>query len=168
MMLDAAAIASLLDFSRGRLLGTLETIEKTGRAGEILGYRPGPGRAHGAWQFLHVAATDDRVLNVLVRRSTAADPWLVEGFAGGSKPSDDEIPDAVLIRRKLTETRSAFVDHLHAASTEELDALVETPNPAAPKRTLREWGVLLAWHEAHHQGQIHLTLNLFKASHGMT
>ena len=26
---------------------------------------------------------------------------------------------------------------------------------------------VLAWHEGHHQGQAHLTLNLYKAAHGI-
>jgi uncharacterized damage-inducible protein DinB len=26
---------------------------------------------------------------------------------------------------------------------------------------------ILTWHEPHHQGQAHLTLNLFKAAHGL-
>ncbi|MFT3788568.1 MAG: hypothetical protein QM770_20750 [Tepidisphaeraceae bacterium] len=34
-------------------------------------------------------------------------------------------------------------------------------------RGVGESFVLLAWHEAHHQGQIHITWNLYKAAHGV-
>ena len=35
------------------------------------------------------------------------------------------------------------------------------------QRTDGESLIMLAWHEAHHQGQIHLTWNLYKAAHGV-
>ena len=34
-------------------------------------------------------------------------------------------------------------------------------------RTVAESIILFAWHEAHHQGQIHLTWNLYKQAHGI-
>jgi len=47
------------------------------------------------------------------------------------------------------------------------DQLGEIP----PALAQRGWPLLtvlhvIAWHEGHHQGQAHLTLNLFKASRG--
>jgi hypothetical protein len=36
-----------------------------------------------------------------------------------------------------------------------------------PSQWSGESFLLLAWHEAHHQGQIHLTINLYKAAHGI-
>ncbi len=34
--------------------------------------------------------------------------------------------------------------------------------------THQEWLKVLAWHEAHHQGQAHITLNLYQARTGKT
>ena len=34
--------------------------------------------------------------------------------------------------------------------------------------TLQQVIELIAWHEGHHHGQAHLTLNLFKAANGIT
>jgi hypothetical protein len=44
-------------------------------------------------------------------------------------------------------------------------ALDRKPNEQAPW-TYREWIKVLTWHEAHHQGQAHLTLNLYRAAAG--
>jgi uncharacterized damage-inducible protein DinB len=38
------------------------------------------------------------------------------------------------------------------------------PGPGGTQRSVAEAITLLTWHEAHHQGQIHLTVNLFKAA----
>ena len=45
-------------------------------------------------------------------------------------------------------------------------ALKTKPNEQAPW-TYQEWLKVLAFHEAHHQGQPHLTFNLYKAAHGI-
>jgi uncharacterized damage-inducible protein DinB len=51
-------------------------------------------------------------------------------------------------------------------STLDDNKLNTKPNEQAPW-TYGEWLKVLAWHEAHHQGQAHLTLNLYKAAHGI-
>jgi uncharacterized damage-inducible protein DinB len=93
----------------------------------------------------------------------AAEPDNVRRFAGGSTP-DDNIPSIDEIRRYLTERRAAMLDHF--ASLDESD-LGKKPNDAAPW-TYEAWVQVLMWHESHHQGQAHLTLNLYKAAHGET
>jgi uncharacterized damage-inducible protein DinB len=57
-------------------------------------------------------------------------------------------------------------DHASEASAEELNRIVVMPT--GPQRTVAESLLLMAWHEGHHQGQIHLTWNLYKAAHGIT
>ena len=52
-----------------------------------------------------------------------------------------------------------------ATSRQELARVQDFPNNV--KRTIGESIVLLTWHDAHHQGQIHLTWNLYKAAHGI-
>jgi len=156
-------IRTLLEFARKKTLDTLDAIAKRPDAKAVLAWRPGPGRAHIAWQLMHIAATDDRHLTVRMKGGAAAEPDNVRRFAGGSTP-DDNIPSVEEIRRYLTERRTAMLDHF--ASLDDSD-LTKKPNEAAPW-TYEEWVRVLMWHESHHQGQAHLALNLYKSAHGET
>ena len=146
-----------LEFVRKKTLDLLETIARQPDAVKVLGWRPAPGRAHIGWQLMHVAATDDRHLNVRIRGGEAVNADLVQRFAGGSTP-DDNVPSIDEIRRYLTERRAALLELLDTAKEEDL---VRKPYDASP-HTLEEWFRIWAWHEAHHHGQAHLTLNLFR------
>jgi uncharacterized damage-inducible protein DinB len=42
------------------------------------------------------------------------------------------------------------------------------PAAGGKQRSVDDTMLVLIWHEAHHQGQIHLTWNLYKAAHGLT
>jgi len=148
-----------LDFSRGKTLKLLDDITKRPDHAAVLGWRPGTGRAHIAWQLMHVAATDDRHLYVRMKAGEAREPELVRRFAGGSVP-DDRIPTVDEIRRYLTDRRRELLDHFRSLKESELTA---KPNDQAPW-TYLEWIQVLAWHEAHHQGQAHLTFNLYRAA----
>jgi uncharacterized damage-inducible protein DinB len=154
-----AALREFLEFTRRKTLGTLDTVAALPDPAAALGWRPGPGRAHAAWQLMHIAATDDRHLYVRMRGGDPREPELVKRFAGGSTP-DDTIPSLEEIRRDLTDRRQELLDHLSGLKDADLEV---KPNPQAPW-PYREWFQVLAWHEAHHQGQAHLTLNLFKAA----
>src|SRR5262245_42672268 len=89
-----------LTLSRRQLLELLSAVEAAAEAAVILGWRPGAGRAPLAWQLMHVAATDDRHLNVRMRGGEPADAEFVRRFAGGSTP-DDDVPSARQIREYL-------------------------------------------------------------------
>jgi hypothetical protein len=155
----------MLDFARARLLGSLEAIEKSGAdLRDALAWRPGPGRAHIAWQAMHCAATLDRYLNVRLMGRPATDPELVARFGGGSTPSDDDVPALATIRQTLERHLPPFRDFIAGASPETLARTIDFGNV---QRTIGESLVLLLWHEAHHQGQIHLTWNLYKAARGI-
>jgi len=156
-----ADIRSMLEFVRKKTLDTLDAIAKRPDARELLGWRPGPGRAHVAWQLMHIAATDDRHLGIRMKGGDPANPDNVKRFAGGSTP-DENVPTVDEIRRYLTERRSALLDHL--ASLSDAD-LAKKPNDQAPWH-YEEWFRVLTWHEAHHQGQAHLTINLYKTTKG--
>lgn len=153
-------LLAMLDFSRAKTLNLLDNIEKMPSPAAVLGWRPGPGRAHTAWQLMHIAATDDRHVHVRMRGGEPQQPELVRRFAGGSVP-DDQIPTIAEIRRYLTDQRRELLDHLEKLADGDLQ---QKPNPQAPW-TYHEWMQVLAWHEAHHQGQAHLTLNLYRAQH---
>lgn len=159
--MNAADLITLLDHSRRKTNELLDTIAKRPDAAAVLAWRPGPGRAHIAWQLMHVGATDERHLHVRMRGGEPPAPDLVQRFAGGSTP-DDTIPTVDEIRNYLAERRAAMVEHLRSLPD---SALPTKPNDKAPW-TYEEWARVLAWHEAHHHGQAHLTLNLYRAAHG--
>ncbi len=158
--MNAADLVNLLELPRRKTLELLDAIARTPDPAAVLGWRPGPGRAHLAWQLMHIAATDDRHLNVRMKGGTARDPERVRRFAGGSVP-DDDIPSVEEIRRYLSDRRQDMLDHLRTLRD---DQLPTKPTPEAPW-TYQEWIHVLAWHEGHHQGQAHLTLNLYRATH---
>jgi|SRR5947209_10488175 len=156
-----ADVRSFLEFVRKKTLDTLDAIAMRPDAAELLAWRPGPGRAHVAWQFMHIAATDDRHLGVRMKGGEPASADYVKRFAGGSTP-DENVPTADEIRKYLTERRSAMLDHLMSLSDADL---AKKPNDQAPWE-YGTWFQVLTWHEAHHQGQAHLTINLYKSAKG--
>ena len=111
---------------------------------------------------MHIAATDDRHLHVRMKGGAEAkEPETVRRFAGGSTP-DDTIPSLDTIRAATSrDRRKEMLDHFRSLDEA---ALATKPNDKAPW-TYQEWVRVLVWHEAHHQGQAHLTLNLYRAAH---
>ena len=82
------------EFNRGRTLGLLDAIEQTGGAAEVLGWRPGAGRAHIAWQLMHIAITEEIFASErLATDKPQAFTELWPRYKGGSTP-DDEIPSS--------------------------------------------------------------------------
>ncbi|MDB5329540.1 MAG: hypothetical protein JWP03_691 [Phycisphaerales bacterium] len=160
--MDRQTLQAALDFSRTRLLGSLDGIEKSGQdMGKVLAWRPGPGRAHIAWQAMHCAATHDKYLNVVIKGGKARDEALVAAYGGGSTPSDQNVPDLAAIRSALEGSYKGFRDYVGTVSHDELARKMPSG------RTIGESILMMIWHEAHHQGQIHLTWNLYKHAHGV-
>lgn len=149
-----------------RLLGTLDAIEKSGQdPAKVLSWRPGPGRAHIGWQAMHCAATHDRYLNTGILQGSPKDAELVANFAGGTTPSDSNVPSLAMIREKLSANYEPLKKFVSEQTEQSLQRQV--PGPGGKTRSVAEAIVLLTWHETHHQGQIHLTWNLYKAAHGV-
>jgi uncharacterized damage-inducible protein DinB len=164
--MDNQTLLAAMEFSRGRLLGTLDTIEKSGQdPAKVLAWRPGPGRAHIAWQAVHCAATHDSYLNKGLLGGTPKDQELVTQYGGGSTPSDSNVPSLAAIRQKLATTYEPLKKFVGEQTAQSLERQV--PAPGGKTRSVAEAIMLLTWHEAHHQGQIHLTWNLYKAAHGL-
>jgi uncharacterized damage-inducible protein DinB len=160
--MDCDTLIAMLDTVRARLLASLETIEKAGQdVAKALAWRPAPGRAHIAWQAMHCAATHDKYLNVFIKGGQPRNPQLVEAFGGGSTPSDHQVPTLAQIRDALAGSFEAFKEYLRTAD------LAKVVGPPDRRRTIAEAAMLMAWHEAHHQGQIHLTWNLYRQANGM-
>ena len=165
--MESESLVAVLEFSRARLLGTLDAIEKSGQdPAKVLAWRPGPGRAHIGWQAMHCAATHDRYLNAGILQAAPKDPELVANFAGGTTPSDANVPGLPAIRQKLSAAYEPLKKFAAEQTAQSLQRQV--PGPGGKTRSLAEALILLAWHEAHHQGQIHLTWNMYKAAHGIS
>ena len=170
--MDTQTLLAQLDFTHSRTLGLLDKIEKSGSdVAAVLAWRPGPGRAHLAWQAMHLAAVWDKYLNVRLKDIAGGgdgqpdDPQLVANYGGGSTPTDGNVPSLADIRAAMAKHFSDFRSFLASQTSGDLARDIDFgPNQ---RRTLGESIMLLTWHEAHHQGQMHLTWNLFKAAHAL-
>lgn len=149
-------------FYRERTIGLLDKIEQQPNPQAVLGWRPGPGRAHIAWQLMHIAVTEEIFATErLAPTKAGAFTELWPRFRGGSTP-DDEIPTAATIRQTLALGREHLIATLADYGD---DRLGEIPPPLAARNlTVRDVLHILGWHEAHHQGQAHITLNLHLAA----
>jgi uncharacterized damage-inducible protein DinB len=149
------------DFNRQRTLGTLDEIAKMQEPQRVLGWRPGDGRAHIGWQLMHIGITEELFATARLRGTTPEFPDLVPRFKGGSEP-DDDIPALETIREVLAASRQ----HLKSTvSTFNDDDLATIPEAFRERGwTLATILKVVAWHEAHHQGQVHCALNLYKAA----
>ncbi len=163
--MDAQTLLLGMQFTRDRLLGTLLAVEKSEfDSNAVLRWRPGPLRAHIAWQAMHCAATHhDYGRRMLLGLEPVNKPLLTH-YAGGSTPSDHDVPELDTMRHVLEEEYQPLQAALAACTPEQLNKLL--PGPGGKDRSLAEIIALLTWHEAHHQGQMHLTFNLYKQAHG--
>jgi hypothetical protein len=111
---------------------------------------------------MHVAVTEDLFASERLapnKPGRFSDLW--PRFRGGSTP-DDDIPSVDTIRRVLADSRAHLLETL--AEIDE-SRLGEVPAALAERKlTILDVLYILGWHEAHHQGQAHITFNLYKAS----
>lgn len=150
-------------FYRQRTLSLLDDVEATSDPRAALLWRPAAGHAHLGWQLMHIGITEDIFASErLAPRKLGRFRELWPRFRGGSTP-DDEVPPPCEIRDLLSQARQDLLDTLAEYGE---DRLAEVP-AALSERQLTVLDVLyiLGWHEAHHHGQAHLTLNLYKAAH---
>jgi hypothetical protein len=152
-------LTAVMQANRGRTLATLDQIEKNSD-GEVLGWRPGPGRAHLAWQFMHIAITEDIFATERLNpEQSPVCPTLWSRFRGGSVP-DEDIPNIAQVRETLSQTRSGLISTLEMFSDERLSEIPESLK--ARGWTVRDALHVINWHECHHQGQAHITYNLYR------
>jgi uncharacterized damage-inducible protein DinB len=115
---------------------------------------------------MHVAITEELFATErLVPGTKPAWPDLVPRFKGGSTP-DDDIPSVDAIRLRLAESREHLLATLGRFGDQDLGVRPEGLPEGLKSRnfTLLDVVHLLSWHEVHHQGQAHITLNLLKSS----
>jgi uncharacterized damage-inducible protein DinB len=162
-MSTVQTLANACKFNRTRTLGLLDKIEQEPDPQKVLGWRPGPGRAHIAWQITHIGITEELFATErLLPGTKPAYAELVPRFKGGSTP-DDDIPQASLIRQVLTESREHLLATISRFGDDDLSTIHEFFKDR--KMSLLDVLHIIAWHEPHHQGQGHITFNLFKAMH---
>jgi uncharacterized damage-inducible protein DinB len=155
VMSTIANFAQAWQFNRTRTLGLLEKIEKEPDPQKVLGWRPGPGRAHIAWQLTHLGITEELFATErLVPGTKPAFADLVPRFKGGSTP-DDDIPPAALVRQVLSDSRAHLLETVKRFGEQDLETILEIMKDR--KLPLREVLQIIAWHEPHHQGQAHIT-----------
>jgi uncharacterized damage-inducible protein DinB len=148
------------EFNRTRTLALLDSLSQTADPQAILGFRPGEGRAHIAWQLMHIGITEELFATERLLGGSPDFADEVPRFRGGSTP-DDEIPDAAHIKSVLDQSR----EHLKStiSSFKESDLAIIPEHFKDRGWTLGQILNVLAWHEPHHQGQAHITFNLWKA-----
>ena len=152
------------DFYRARTLGLLDKIAQEPDPAKVLAWRPGPGRAHIGWQLMHIGVTEEIFATErLAPDKPGAFQELWPRFRGGSTP-DDDVPSVEQIRTVLAEARQHLLATLTSYGDDRLDEIPE----ALKARGLTVLQVLhiIGWHEGHHQGQAHITYNLYKSSQG--
>src|SRR5437762_6701029 len=145
------SLIAAYQFNRARTRGVLDRIEQEKEPQKILGWRPGPGRAHIAWQLTHIGITEE--LFATERLAPGAKPAfadLVPRFKGGSTP-DDEIPQAALIRRVLNESRAHLLETIGRFGDKDLGTMPEAlPEPMKQRKLLLvDILHIIAWHEPH-------------------
>ena len=149
----------VMRFQREQTLRTLDEIASLPDSTAVLGFRPGPGRAHIAWQLMHIAATEELMATDRLLGTTPRFPELMARFQHGSTP-DDDIPTVAEILELLAESREDLICTLSSFTEDDLGMV---PKAFAE----RGWSLgtvlkVLCWHEPHHQGQAHITFNLWK------
>jgi hypothetical protein len=151
------------EFNRSRTLGLLDSIGKEPNSRQILGFRPGPGRAHMAWQLMHIGITEELFATERLLGSSPNFTEEIPRFKGGSTP-DDDIPSPERIRDVLNQSRERLQNTISRFTPADLAIIPETFKERG--WTLAQILKVLSWHEPHHQGQAHITFNLWKATKG--
>ncbi len=155
------SVLSIWDVNRERTIETLDAIEQLDDPQVALAFRPGPGRAHIAWQLMHIAVTEELFATSRFLGTDPAFPDLCEQFQRGSVASDDNVPTLAEIRDTLAQSREHLKTTMAKFSEDDLETM---PGILAERGwTLRRALQIITWHEGHHQGQAHVTLNVFKA-----
>lgn len=155
-----AVTMGIWDFNRSRTLALLDSIAEEPNPQEILGFRPGEDRAHIAWQLMHIGVTEELFATERLLGSTPDFAEDVPRFRGGSTP-DEDIPTLEHIRSVLEQSREHLRSTIANFKESDLSIIPETFKERG--WTLAQILQVLAWHEPHHQGQAHLTFNLWKA-----
>ena len=89
-----SVLTDVMEQCRLRTLTTLEEIAKLPDPAAVLGWRPGPGRAHIGWQLTHIGITEELTATERMLNVAPAFPDMVPRFKFGSSSGIDRITSA--------------------------------------------------------------------------
>lgn len=161
-MSQLSALQSCLDMNMNRVIAQVEAVAGNPDLQNFLSWRIAPGRAHAAWQWTHIAVTEelfacDRLVTAH-ERAKYKDYW--DRFRGGSSPSDTDVPSFETILKMLKDAHETLRETLKTFTDEDLDT--KTMSVRDNNQSLRMWIQIMIYHSAHHHGQVHALLNVFK------
>lgn len=160
MSIQIATIVELLKFNRIMTLKTIDEISTLSDPQSALSFRPGPGRAHIAWQIIHIAVTEELFATDRLRKTDSNLTNLFPLYQKGSIAGDD-IPSLEAIQSTLSQSRESLLKTIQMIPEADLNVV---PEGLQERGWTNEMALkILCWHEPHHQGQAHLTLNSWKA-----
>ena len=153
------AITSVWQMNRERTNALISELRDEPNPDEALGWQPGDGRAHIGWQLMHIAVTEAVIAKERLTQEGANLGELAERFGRGSTP-DANVPSLDEICGTLASTRETLIETTRTIADEEL----QTIRPGLEPRgwTVQKALQIISWHEAHHHGQAHITLNLYR------
>ncbi|QDT89133.1 DinB family protein [Gimesia algae] len=161
MSIQIATIRELLNFNRIMTLKTVDEISTLSDPQSVLSFRPGPGRAHIAWQIMHIAVTEELFATDRLRKTDSNLSDLFPLYQKGST-AGDEIPSLDVIQNTLSQSRANLLETIQLIPEADLELV---PEALQERGWTNEMALkVLCWHETHHQGQAHLTLNSWKAA----
>src|SRR3954464_194731 len=113
-----------MSLNRARTLGLLDAVASQPQPAKALSFRPGPGRAHIAWQLMHIGITENLFATErLFPDQSPMFPELVPRFRGGSTV-DDDIPSLESIRDVLNQSRERLFASVSKFGAADLDRVV--------------------------------------------
>tara|TARA_R110002095_G_scaffold155309_1_gene134883 strand:- start:3244 stop:3732 length:489 start_codon:yes stop_codon:yes gene_type:complete len=161
MSIDLGTIGQLQELNRKMTLKLLDEIEQSSDPLAALAYRPGPQRAHIAWQIMHIAITEEKFATQLLRNNSSELTDLFPLYQKGSI-AGDHIPSVEEIKTVLAQSRNNLRETISKITKEELEQIPEGLQERGWTNSVALQ--IVCWHEAHHQGQAHLLMNSWKAA----
>ncbi|MCA9015477.1 MAG: DinB family protein [Planctomycetaceae bacterium] len=159
MSVDIATISQILELNRSMTLKLLNEISQFDEPQSALAYRPGPQRAHIAWQIMHIAITEELFATDRLRKTASNLSDWFPTFQKGSL-ADNNIPAVDVIQAVLAESRANLLNTISQISAAEME---QVPEGLQERGWTNQMALqIVCWHEPHHQGQAHLLLNSWK------
>lgn len=154
-------IVDQFEFNRGQTLKLIEAIEATGQADRAARWIPPTERVCLGWQLLHIAAAEDNLANKHLEQKDFVSKELSELSRAEDKLDlcRTKLPPFAEIKAYLANSRQNLKKTIAGLDLRKLD---EKPTPDAFGTRYKLMNVYI-WHEAHHQGQAHLSFNMYKA-----
>jgi len=160
MSIDIPTITQILEFNRVMTLKIVDEISQLPDPASVLGFRAGPQRAHIGWQIMHVAVTEELFASERLRKADSSLTAWFPDYQKGSTASDTP-PTIDELRTVLSQSRDNLLDAISQISPADLETI---PDGLSERGWTNQMALqIVCWHEPHHQGQAHLTLNSWKA-----